>query len=147
VGHRADIYSLGVVFYEMLMGELPLGRFPAPSETKGVDPRLDSVVFRTLEKQHERRYQSAGEMKTQVEQVNASPPPMPLPPPPLAADVGTPWLSPERVSQKAVWGLVCTVSGVMLVLGGMLAVRIWSVHGVERRSRVQLGVDVRGLPH
>jgi hypothetical protein len=78
VDHRADIFSLGVVFYEMLTGELPLGRFPAPSQRVRVDVRLDSVVLRTLEKEPERRYQHASEVRTDVEAISAGDEPPPL---------------------------------------------------------------------
>ncbi len=66
VDHRSDIYSLGVVFYELLTGELPIGHFEPPSAIRGNHQPLDPVVLKALQKRPEQRYQKVSELDTDL---------------------------------------------------------------------------------
>jgi hypothetical protein len=67
VGHKGDLYALGAVLYELLTGTLPLGRFPVPSETKGVPRALDAIVLRCLDRDPEARFRTADELREALE--------------------------------------------------------------------------------
>ncbi len=84
VDHRADLYSIGVVAYEMLAGRTPFAaaspqamlaahitQAPDPLEQhrRSVPPALSAVVMRCLEKHAADRWQSAAEVSAQLESI------------------------------------------------------------------------------
>jgi predicted Ser/Thr protein kinase len=128
VDHRADIYSLGAVFYEMLTGELPVGRFDPPSSKIQVDVRLDEIVLKTLATLPERRYQRAVDVKTDVETF-ADRPRSPLWPHPVEARApsdSSPGPVPGRASPLAIAALVIMVVSYVRAFGVIFDIKtIW----------------------
>ncbi len=105
VDHRADIFSLGVVFYEMLTGELPAGRFQPPSQRVQVDVRLDAIVLKSLESQPERRYQHAVDVRTDVDELAGDPWPIPEEDVEETVEENVTWSRPRVLAALAVIAL------------------------------------------
>jgi len=73
VDHRADIYALGVMIYQMLTGQLPRGAWQPPSQRPGVEPRMDGIVIKAMMHDRNQRYQSITELRHAVEEITTRP--------------------------------------------------------------------------
>lgn len=63
VDGRADLFSLGVLLYEMLTGELPRGAWQPPSHKAPGSAQLDVVVEKAMQSDPARRPQTAAELR------------------------------------------------------------------------------------
>jgi len=118
---RMDVYSLGVVLYEAVMGRLPLGDFDLPPAP------LDRVILKALAPDPARRYSGAAEMRRDLA--------------PLAGEGPAPALGPEdRLLLHAVALLQAAATAVAL-WAFLVSVTPVAMAAGERMPLIMLGVE------
>lgn len=149
IDHRADIYALGVMIYQMITGQLPRGVWKPPSQRAEIAPEWDDIVAHAMQADPKDRYQAASDVKTDVSKITppgegrAAAPSAAVSVPaatnrPKAALARASALPKQKSRAPLVFGVVGTV--VILAVGAFFALR-------RDRSNVRQDVAEQPLGH
>jgi len=118
---RTDLFSFGLVLYEMATGRQTFGgdtatevheailhRTPAMAReiNPELPPKLDGIISKALEKDCDARYQTASEMRADLDRLNS--------------DTGSGVKAAQKFARHLRWTLVAAISAVVLLVVGIL---------------------------
>ncbi|HZX94208.1 MAG TPA: serine/threonine-protein kinase [Myxococcales bacterium] len=119
--HKADIYSFGVMMYELLTAELPVGKYPTPSKAvAGLDPRWDALIERCLEQSPAARPHSSLELAHALEAIAG-----------IAAPTQVAPRTKKNVAKSGVWSWLGLGTAVAVIFG-VVSLRMAMDHKAPR---------------
>jgi len=141
--HRSDIFSFGVVLYEMLSGARAFQRDSVVESLNAIlkedppplaDPALDRVVRRCMEKSPDQRFQSASDLAFAIEALSG----------PMSAAIPAAQAGAAAPAARGRGKLIAAAAAVVLALGGGAAAGTWWQARQDARAPVWTGEQLTG---